>query len=123
MSYSLDFLRKVLKVRSEEGSSLAKVSKRFDVGLATVMRWTKSITLKTKRDKPATKINMETLRSDVENYPDAYHYEGAQRFGVSKNGVWHALKRLGVTYKKNPQAPQKQARRTTYLPTKNPSTR
>ena len=41
MTYSVDFRKQVLKIRTEEKLSMAKVAKRFGVGVATVMRWTK----------------------------------------------------------------------------------
>ena len=116
MTYSVDFRQKVLKVREAEGLSMAQVAKRFHIGLATVMRWTKKPAPQTTRNKPATKINMEGLKQDIETYPDAYTYERAQRLGVSKTGVWHAMKRLGITYKKKPQAPSFRPRRTAVLP-------
>ena len=36
MTYSIDMRRKVLKVRQEEGLSMAKVAKRFGVSLVIV---------------------------------------------------------------------------------------
>lgn len=44
---------------------MAKVAKRFGIGLASVLRWSKNLEAKTKRNKPATKINMEALRHDI----------------------------------------------------------
>lgn len=43
---------------------------------------------------------MAALKKHVEEYPDAYQYERAAVLGVSASGIWSALKRLGVTYKK-----------------------
>jgi transposase len=115
MTYSIDFRRKVLKVRYTESLSFACVARRFDVGLATVVRWAKKIDLQVRRNKPATKINMEALRQDVEEYPDAYQYERAERLNVSKSCVFFALKRLGVTYKKNSQTPESEQRPTAII--------
>jgi len=108
MTYSLDFRRKVLAVREKEQLSLATVSKRFSIGLKTVMRWTKNITAKNKRNKPPLKIDMEALKHDIQAHPDAYQYERAERLNVSKAAIWYALKRLKVSYKKNSTAPPKQ---------------
>ncbi len=55
---------------------------------------------------------MARLKQDIVDYPDAYQYERAERLGVSQIGIWHALKRLGVTYKKNTQASQGGSRKT-----------
>ena len=69
------------------------------------MRWLVELELKKKRNKPATKIDMDLLRADVVNYPDSFQYERAQRFGVSKSGIGLALLRLKVSYKKNMESP------------------
>ena len=50
MTYSIDMRRKVLKVRQEEGLSMAKVAKRFGVSLVSVMRWSKTLETITKRN-------------------------------------------------------------------------
>ncbi|SFM19287.1 transposase [Nitrosomonas communis] len=70
------------------------------------MRWIKTPGPKTTRNKPATKIDMEILAQDVKNYPDAYQYERAKRLGVSTQDINHALKRLGVAYKKSLRHPK-----------------
>ena len=43
MTYSRDFRSKVIKTREIENLSMAKVAKRFGVGLGSVMRWSKNI--------------------------------------------------------------------------------
>jgi transposase len=111
MTYSLDMRQQVLKIRSEEGLSMAKVAKRFGVGVASVMRWSKNIEAIKKRNR-STKTDMEALKRDVEQYPDAYQHERATRLCVSEYCVWYALKRLGVTYKKNTSAPKGNPRKT-----------
>lgn len=112
MTYSRDFRSKVLAVREQENLSMARIAKRFGIALTSVMRWSNNIESIKKRNKPATKINMEALKRDVEQYPDAYQYERAERLGVSEGCIFHALKRLGVTYKKNTSAPQGHSRKT-----------
>jgi transposase len=112
MTYSSDFRKKVLTIRKQESLSMDKVAKRFGVGLASVLRWSKNLEAKSTRNKPATKIDMEALKHDVEKHPDAYQYERAERLGVSGGCVFHALKRLGVTYKKNSAAPKGNSRKT-----------
>ena len=112
MTYSVDFREKVLLIKQKESYSFAKAAKRFDIGKASLVRWTKNIESKKTRNKPATKIDMEALKKDVEVYPDAYQYERAKRFNVSQMGIAHALKRLGVTYKKNPKPSKGESRKT-----------
>lgn len=112
MAYSVDFRKKVFEIKAKEGLSFREVAKRFGIGFASVVRWSKNIEPKLKRDKPPTKIDMEALEKDVEDYPDAYQRERAERLGVSKNCIYCALKRLGVTYKKSPKTPKSERRRT-----------
>ena len=115
MTHALSFRKHVLKIKLEEKLTLKETSARFKVGIASLVRWMKNLDPKTHRNKPATKIDMEALKRDIEKYPDAYQYERAERFGVTRYGIWHALKRLGVSYKKNPQASQSMSRKAHYL--------
>lgn len=111
MTYSVDFRKKVLQIRAKEDLSIEAVALRFGVGKASVMRWLIELAPKKTRNKPATKIDMESLKKDVEEYPDSYQYERASRLGVSKSGIGFALKRLGVTYKKNLGSPESRRRK------------
>ena len=47
---------------------------------------------------------MVALARDVVAHPDAWQYERARRFGLSAQGIHYALRRLGVTCKKNAHA-------------------
>ena len=114
MTYSLDMRQQVLKIRDKEGLSMAAVAQRFGIGVASVMRWSKNIDGVKKRTR-STKIDMEALKRDIETYPDAYQYERAERLGVSEYCVWYALRRLSVTYKKNPQSSQGMPRKKVYI--------
>jgi len=119
MGYPLAFRQKVLRVREKENLSIKEVAARFCIGVASVMRWINRPEPKTTHNKPATKIDMEALKKDVAQYPDAYQFERAKRLGVSQQGIWHALKRLGVSYKKNIPSSKSQRRKAAYLPAKN----
>lgn len=101
MTYSLNFRTRVLAIKEKHELSFSETSKRFDVPMRTLFRWKKRIEPKTKRNKPATKINMEALKKNVKEYPDLYQYERAEKFGVTQGAIWFALKRLGISYKKN----------------------
>ena len=41
-------------------------------------------------------MDMEALKRDVEQDPEASQYERAERLGVSPRGIGYALKRLGI---------------------------
>jgi len=115
MSYSLDFRRKVLEVRQRERLSIAQVAERFAVGKASVMRWLKRIERKPSGFRQR-KLDMEALKQDLRDDPDAYQYERAARLGVTQTAICYALKKkLGVTYKKNARASTRGGRRTVRL--------
>lgn len=122
MSYSIDFRRHVLSVRAQEGLSFAQAAGRFSVGIASLKRWSKRLEPKPYDRKTFRKLDPEELAQDVRDHPDAYQYERAARFKVTPKAIWQALRKLGVTYKKIPDAPKSERRRTTYLPGKDRDT-
>ena len=101
MTYSINFRKRVFAVQEEEGLSLSETGRRFHVTTRTLFRWKKRIEPVTKRNKPATKIDMDALRKDIEKHPDRYQYERAKELGVTQGAIWFALKRLEISYKKN----------------------
>ena len=111
MTDSLDMRQRILKIRQEEGLSMAKVAKRFGVSVVSVMRWFQNIHAIKKRHRSG-RINREALKFDVEEYPDAYQFERAERLGVSEFCIWYALKKLNITYKKNSAASKGNPRKT-----------
>lgn len=115
MAYSVDFRRKVLSVRRKKGLTIAEVAARFDVGMASVVRWIKNVERKPQGTRHR-KIDLAALRQDVLDHPDAYQHERAQRFGVAQNAIFVALKKLKLSYKKNASSPQGRRRRTAHLP-------
>ncbi len=73
---------------------------------ASITRWDKQVEPQRTRTKPATKLDREALKQDVDNYPDAYQYERAARLGVSQRAIGNALKRLKISYKKTLSHPK-----------------
>ena len=106
MSYSLDFRKQVLNIKSQENLNDQEVCMWFGISTRTLYRWKKNIHPVSKRNKPSTKIDMQALRKHVEEYPDAYQYERAAFFGVSANCILYALRRLKISHKKNVVPPQ-----------------
>lgn len=94
MTYSKDLRLKVLETREKDNLSMKEVSKRFGVGVTSFMRWTKNLDSKKTRNKPAVKIDMDALRSDVKEFPDAYLKERAERLKVSHNLYLESIKAL-----------------------------
>jgi transposase len=121
MTYSADFRQKVLAIKEHEGLTQAEAAERFGVGVASITRWKKCLESKSTRTKPATKLDMKALEEDVKMYPDGYQYERAARLGVCQRAIGYALKRLGVSYKKNTVASESGRKRTAALSGKNNS--
>ncbi len=113
--YPLQMRKKVLEIKKKEGLSIVNVAKRFGISPTTVFKWTKKLEAEITREKPAIKIDMEALKEDVKENPDAYQYERAEKFGVSQRCIGYALKRLGVSYKKNTSASKGRREKAYYL--------
>jgi len=112
MSCSISFRRHVLRVKDAEGLSFAQAADRFSVGIASVKRWSNRLEPKPYVRKKPRKLDLDKLAQDVRDHPDAYHYERAARFGVTPKAIWQALRKLGVTHKKSPEAPEGERRQT-----------
>ncbi len=88
----------------------------YNISKTTLQRWLKNPSIKQTQDKPPSKIPNEALLKDVEQYPDDYMYERANRLGCSKSGIESALKRLGISQKKTLEHPKAcPAKRAKYL--------
>ena len=87
---------------------------RFDVGVASVVRWLHTLEPKTHIRRRRC-IDLDALRKDVEEHSDAYQYERAQRFGVAQSSMHRALRQLNMTYKKSAETSKSGRRQTAYL--------
>ena len=101
MTYSADFRTQVIKSVKDKDMSIREACIFYDISKTTLQRWLKNPSIKQTRDKPPSKISNEALLKDVAQYPDDYMYERAQRLGCSKSGIEIALKRLGISQKKD----------------------
>lgn len=108
--YPLSFRQKILALKESECLSYADLGKRFLIHPRTIQRWKQRIEPKLKRDKPATKIDMQALRIDIEKHPDRYQWERAKDYNVSAWAIGRAIRRLGITVKKNPPLTQRRTR-------------
>jgi transposase len=100
MPYPLKFRQHLLKIQRAEGLTFSETAGGFQVGIASVVRWSKKPEPLTTRNRKC-KVDMDALAKDVETHPDDYQYEGAERFNMSARGMCDALKRLGISRKKN----------------------
>lgn len=62
MTYSIDFRRKVFKIKKKTGLSYVETAKGFDVGKTTLVRWAKRLEPLRTRNKPATKIKYGSIK-------------------------------------------------------------
>ena len=100
MTYSIDFRKQVLR-SIKEGMTIRETANFYQLSTSSIHSWQQSLVPKTTRNKAPTKISNEALLKDVKQYPDDYMYERAQRLGCSKSGIESALKRLGISQKKD----------------------
>ena len=108
MAYSKDFKQLVLS-KLAQGMTTREVAQEFGIALSTVVYWKRPQTEKKAQQRTARKISQTALLADVARYPDAYGYERAKRFNCSASGIYKALKRCNITYKKRPTATLKHA--------------
>ena len=100
MTYSLDFRRQVLK-SIDDGMTFAQAAEFYNLSPTTIQNWKRRVHSKTTRQTKPYKIPDQELLNDVKKHPDDYQYERARRLNCSKTGIYHALKRLGISQKKD----------------------
>ena len=106
MTYSLDLRQTVMDYNAQKGLTFAQTRHHFAVGMRTLFRWHKALSLDRHRQQPATRIDLDALQADVQNSPDDYQWVRAKRFGVRPSSLYYGLKRLAVSDKKTTQVPQ-----------------
>lgn len=110
--YNSHFIKKALSLRSS--LSISKLAAKFNISTRTIQNWEQGKLPTGKRDKPNKTLDKSALIADVMEHPDSYQHERAERLGVSQMCIWHNLKKLGITYKKN-TAPSQSRRRKAFI--------
>ena len=105
MGYDIKFRKRVIEY-IREGHTAKETAATFKVSTFTIWKWKSQLnesgTLAPKKRKETwRKIDPDKLRKYVEEHPDAYQHEIAAAFGVRLYAIQKALKRLGITRKKN----------------------
>lgn len=103
MAYSHDY-RKMILAKLLAGNTYRALGAEFNISTKTMLSWKKDINRKPKVAKP-TKIDNDKLREDVALYPDDYQHERAVRFNCTQRAIGIALKRIGITQKKDLKSP------------------
>lgn len=104
MAYSVDFRLRAINF-VDVGHSEEELYEVFGVYMSAVKRWRKQLretgSLKPNYPKTrASKIDIQELEKAVEEKPSAYLHELGVKFGCTKQAIFYALKRAGITYKK-----------------------
>ena len=100
MTYSIDYRKQVLSSIAD-GMTIREAALFYGLSTSTIHSWQQNLAPKTTRNKAPTKIPDDALIEDVKKYPDDYNYERARRLNCSKTGIFNALKRLGISQKKD----------------------
>ena len=105
MSYPTKYRERTIEYR-QEGHTLEETKQVFHVAISTIRDWEKQLQEEGQLEKKPVersfrKIDPEKLRSYVENHPDAYQSEMVKEFHCSESGIHDALRRLGITRKKD----------------------
>lgn len=103
MRCSLDLRKRVIAF-VQQGGRKTEAARRFQVGRASVYRWTKGpAEMSYRRPGPTgpRRLDWDALRAHVAHHPDATQKERAQHFGVSRHCIWYGLQRLKISWKKN----------------------
>lgn len=103
MAYSLDYRELILR-KLDSGTSYRALARDYNLSKTTIQKWKKDINRKLRVSKPL-KIDNDKLREDVAMYPDDYQHERALRFNCSQHAIGIALKRIGITQKKDINSP------------------
>lgn len=99
MGYSKDFKDKVIEIMTRDKMSVRKAAQHFNLCIQTIQNWKKSTRSKPISGRPM-KISRDQILKDVEQYPDDYIRERADRFGVSTHAVFNALHAARISRKK-----------------------
>ena len=101
MTYSIDLRQRVVDYVERGGSKVA-AARVFNVSRGTIYNWfDRESLMPTKVMRRNRKLDWKRLREDVLRHPDRLLRERAEIFGVRINAVWHAMKSMNISHKKN----------------------
>ena len=112
MSYEVKYRERSMEYL-REGHTYKETAEVFKVSVTTLQEWKNRLKetgmlAPAKRKETWRKIDPDKLREYVAQHPDAYQHEIAAEFGVRLYAIQNALKRLGITRKKNHDIPGEQ---------------
>jgi len=109
VAYSDDLKKKVIEYLGD-GHSQREARDSFHISLSAINKWSQQYERTGEmKNKPLNrsfkKLDPEKLKAYVQEHPDAYQKEMAEKFGCSPSAVRKALRKLGITHKKNETIP------------------
>jgi transposase len=103
-AYSIDLRTRIVEFVDKVGSK-AEAARRFNVCRMTVHRYVNAQREGRLSPKPQggskPRLDSERLRQEVRRRPDATLHTYGKTLGVSHVAVWHRLRQLAITLKKN----------------------
>ena len=111
MAYSNEVKRLAMKYIHVDKRTQIYTCEHLLISLTTLKTWLRLYEEGTlyevkPRSREGRKIDDKALIAYVLEHPDAYLSEISCVFGVTDSGIYRALKRLGVSYKKNTMLPR-----------------
>lgn len=105
MVYGIDFRKRVIAYKNS-GHSKQETCNVFGISRNTLYLWENQLeataTLEiAPRKRKARKLPLDQLEAYVKEHPDAFLREIAEHFNCRPQSVWMALKKIGVTLKKD----------------------
>ena len=102
MAYSLDLRKLAVSLVRDEGKSQVSVAEQLRIGVSSLKRWLKREDLSPDKPGPRTAhtLDREQLKALVEQEPDAYLDEYAEKLGSKRSTVAYNLKVLQLKRKK-----------------------
>jgi transposase len=103
MAYSIDFIKRAVAYK-QKGHTFVQLREVFGIPALTYYDWEKKLEngyfdVKIRRERKR-KIDKEILKQAVEQKPDAFLREYAERFNCTPAAVFYALENLNITRKK-----------------------
>ena len=125
MAYSTDARQMALNYHAN-GHTLEETSKELKVGMATLTRWKKQLSLtgnleKAPLERQPRKFHDGEIRAYIQENPFATLKQIAEEFGGSMTGAYDALKRVNITLKKGLVRTQNEMKKSERSSVNNPS--
>lgn len=94
----------------KSGHTQREARDTFHISLSAINKWSQQYHKtgeieKKPLNRSFKKLDPEKLKAYVKEHPDAYQKEMAEALGCSPSGIHKALRRLGITHKKNETIP------------------